>query len=36
LMNVDYWGQGRTMDNLGLADMDSIEIQRYLNEGGEF
>lgn len=36
LMNVDYWSQGRTMDNLGLADMDSIEIQRYLNEGGEF
>jgi len=36
LMNVDYWSQGRTMRNLGLADMDATEIQRYLNEGGEF
>jgi opine dehydrogenase len=36
LMDVDFRSQGRTMDNLGLADMDATEIQRYLNEGGEF
>ncbi len=35
-MDVDFWSQGRTMDNLGLADMEATEIQRYLNEGREF
>jgi opine dehydrogenase len=33
LMNVDYRSQGRTMENLGLAYMDTFQIQRYLNEG---
>lgn len=36
VMDVDFWSQGRTMDNLGLADMDPVEIRRYLNEGAEF
>lgn len=33
LMDVDYWSQGRTMENLGLAEMDRDAILKYLNEG---
>ena len=33
LMNIDYWNQGRTMENLGLAEMDATEILQFLEEG---
>lgn len=33
LLEVDYWSQGRTMANLGLAEMDRDAILKYLNEG---
>jgi hypothetical protein len=30
---ADYWSQGRTMANLGLAEMDKEAILKCLNEG---
>jgi len=33
LMEVDYWSQGRNMENLGLAEMDARDILQFLNEG---
>ena len=33
LMETDYWSQGRTMANLGLAEMDKETILKCLNEG---
>lgn len=35
LMDVDYWSQGRTMESLGLAEMDANEILQFLNEGSK-
>jgi len=33
LMDVDYRGQGRNMQNLGLVEMNANEILQFLNEG---
>jgi opine dehydrogenase len=33
LLEVDFWKQGRTMQNLGLSAMSADEILRVLNEG---
>lgn len=33
LNDTDYYGQGRTLENLGLADMTMAEIEEYLETG---
>jgi opine dehydrogenase len=30
---TDYWRRGRTLDKLGINDISSIELIRYVNEG---
>jgi opine dehydrogenase len=31
--DTDYWAQGRTVEKLGLADLDISELLRYLETG---
>ncbi len=34
LMNgIDYWKEGRTLERLGLADLDLAQLRKYLSEG---